>query len=239
MGTRVWQASWPMLLLAVAACALFIVLGRWQWQRGEYRSAQWASFASTDTAPRDADATQIGTLPRFTRIRLRGRFDGEHQFLLDNISEGGRAGYYVVTPLLTEAGPAVLVNRGWLPGTGYRERLPDVTVPADPTPRTITGRIGALPAAGIAAGRMPPADGPWPRVASFPDEAQLAAALPYPVARGIVLLDDAPGEPELVRNWRPPGLDPNRHYAYAVQWWAFAVLAVVLLAALNFRRKPR
>jgi surfeit locus 1 family protein len=41
----------------------------------------------------------------------------------------------------------------------------------------------------------------------------------------------------LSRNWRPPGLEPARHYAYAVQWWAFAVLALVLLIVLNLRRK--
>lgn len=229
-------SSWPMLALTIAACVLFLALGRWQWQRGDYRSAQWQSFERQDGV-RDADVATLGTLPRYTRVRLQGRFDGDHQFLLDNISEGGRVGYYVLTPLITAGGAAVLVNRGFVAGTGYRERLPDVGLAADRPARTVTARVGMLPVAGLASGSVPPpSTGPWPRVASFPSEADLAAALPYPLAPGVLLLDDA-ADDGLLRHWQPPGLEPERHYAYAVQWWAFAVLAVVLFVVLNLRKK--
>jgi surfeit locus 1 family protein len=231
---------WPWLLLTVAACVLFVSLGRWQWQRGEYRTRQWQAFeasASADAATREVRAAELAGLSRFTRVRLTGRFDGEHQFLLDNISQGGRVGYDVVTPLRLDDGSAVLVNRGFVAGTGRREQLPDVTLAATDVTRAVAGRIGALPVAGIAAGRVPPpASGPWPRVASFATEADLAAALPYAVAPGVLLLDGA--DPDgYVRDWRPPGLEPARHYAYAVQWWAFAALALVLFVVLNRRRK--
>jgi len=186
---------------------------------------------------REGTAVQLAGLARFTRVRLTGRFDDEHQFLLDNISQGGRAGYDVVTPLKLDDGSAVLVNRGFVAGTGHREQLPDVAIGAGERARTVIGRVGALPVAGIAAGRVPPpSTGPWPRIASFPTEADLAAALPYAVAPGVLLLDGA--DPDgYVRDWRPPGLEPARHYAYAVQWWAFAALALVLFVVLNRRRK--
>jgi surfeit locus 1 family protein len=229
-------SSLPMLALTLAACVLFVALGRWQWQRGDYRTAQWQSFEREDGV-RDADAATLGSLPRYTRVRLQGRFDGDHQFLLDNISEGGRVGYYVVTPLLTADGAAVLVNRGFVPGSGYRERLPDVAIAADAAPRTITARVGMLPVAGLASGSVPPSGtSSWPRVASFPSEADLAAALPYALTPGVLLLDDATDD-GLLRHWQPPGLEPARHYAYAVQWWAFAVLALVLFVVLNLRKK--
>ena len=54
-----------------------------------------------------------------------------------------------------------------------------------------------------------------------------------------MVLLDASDPQGYVRNWRAPGLEPARHYSYAVQWWAFAVLAVVLFVVLNFRRRPR
>lgn len=234
---------WPWLILTIAACVLFVSLGRWQWSRGEHRAEQWREFDASESATatiRDATAAELAALPRFTRVRLRGRLDGEHQFLLDNISEGGRAGYEVLTPLQLDDGAAVLVDRGWVPGSGYRQQLPDVALPAASSARSITGRIGALPVAGVAAGHVPPAaDGPWPRLASFPTHADLAATLPYPLSPGIVLLDAADAQ-GFVRHWRPPGLEPARHYAYAVQWWAFAALAVVLFVVLNRPRKsPR
>jgi surfeit locus 1 family protein len=230
---------WPWLLLTIAACALFVSLGRWQWSRGEHRAAQWSEFAASEAAGasvRDVTAAELASLPRFTRVRLRGRLDTAHQFLLDNISNEGRAGYEVLTPLRLEDGSAVLVDRGWMQGSGYRERLPDVGFDAEAAPRTITGRLGALPVAGTAAGHVPPpGEGPWPRLASFPTHADLAAVLPFALSPGVVLLDAA--DPRgYVRNWHPPGLEPARHYSYAVQWWAFAVLAVVLFVVLNFRR---
>jgi len=232
---------WPYLVLTIAACALFVALGRWQWSRGEHRAAQWREFAASEApgeVARDATAAELAALPRFTRVRLRGELDPVHQFLIDNISNEGRAGYEVLTPLRLADGSAVLVDRGWVPGSGYRERLPDVAFDAGAGPRTLTGRTGALPVAGVAAGHVPPpADGPWPRVTSFPTHEDLAAALPFALAPGVVLLDAADPQGYL-RNWHPPGLEPARHYAYAVQWWAFAALAVVIFVVLNFRRKP-
>jgi surfeit locus 1 family protein len=226
-----------MLLLTLAGCALFAVLGNWQFHRGANRSIQWSQFQNPGDGQRDVTAADLGALPIFARVRLAGTYDGEHQFLLDNISAGGRVGFYVLTPLRQPDGSAVLVNRGFIPGTGRRENLPDIALSPDTSTRVVLGRVGALPVAGLASGQLAPAPtGAWPRVASFPTLAQLGAVLPYPLAPGVVLAEDD-GGPALLREWRPPGLEPARHYAYAVQWWAFAVLALVLFITLNFRRK--
>lgn len=40
----------------------------------------------------------------------------------------GEAGFYVVTPLVRAAGPAVLVNRGWVPRRETRWSRPDGVV---------------------------------------------------------------------------------------------------------------
>jgi surfeit locus 1 family protein len=51
-----------------------------------------------------------------------------------------------------------------------------------------------------------------------------------------VLLDG--GAPHgYAREWRPPGIEPRRHYSYAVQWWSFAVLTAVLWIVLALRRR--
>ena len=52
-----------------------------------------------------------------------------------------------------------------------------------------------------------------------------------------VLLLDADSGPGFVREWQPPGLPPERHIGYAVQWWAFALLLVGLFVGLNVKRK--
>jgi surfeit locus 1 family protein len=39
-----------------------------------------------------------------------------------------------------------------------------------------------------------------------------------------------------VREWAPPGMPPDRHFSYAIQWWGFAVVLLVIYFGLNFRK---
>jgi cytochrome oxidase assembly protein ShyY1 len=233
---RTFTPRWYFALLTAAAVALFAWLGSWQWNRGEYRSAQLQSFARGDASTIEATAAALQDLPRFAHVAVRGQFDGERQVLLDNISHDGAPGYEVLSLLRLPDGSSLLVNRGWLPFTGYRGQLPDVRLSADGLQR-ITGRLSTLPVAGIASGRQPPAaTGSWPRVTSFPTHDQLQQILGVRLLEPVLLLDADSG-PGYVRDWHPPGIPPERHYAYAVQWWAFALLALGLFTGLNLKRR--
>ncbi len=223
-------------MLTAAAVPAFIALGFWQWHRGEHRSAQWQQFRRGDAPAVQAPAAALAQLPQFTRVRVTGRFDAAHQFLLDNISHGGGPGYDVLSVLVLQDGSRLLVDRGWVPFTGYRERLPDVAFDAATAPPSLTGRISQLPVAGLAAGReAPPLDGPWPRLTSFPDMQQVSAAYGKTLLPVLLLLDADSG-PGYVRDWQPPGISPQRNFSYAIQWWSFAVLAVGLLVGLNLKK---
>ena len=224
-------------LVALVLAALFVRLGVWQWQRGEERSAAATRFAHGADTVLELGTRDPGETPLYQRIGVEGELDTIHQFLLDNRTFEGRAGYEVLTPLLRASAPALLVDRGWVPFTGSRARLPDVTVTAG-GPLRLTGRVAVLPSPGLASGRAAPAGtGPWPKVTSYPDMAQLAAALGQPLSSRILLLD--PAAPDgYVRAWQPPGLPPLRHFSYAVQWWSFALATLVLWAVLSRRTLP-
>lgn len=215
---------------------LFISLGFWQWNRGLHRREVWDQFARGDQAAVETTAAGLAQLPPFTRVRLSGEFDPAHQFLLDNISHGGAPGYEVLTPLRLADGSSMLVNRGWVPFSGYREQLPDVGIDAARVPLFLTGRLATLPVPGLASGRVPPpVDGPWPRLTSFPDMPQLGRALGQPL-QPVVLLLDADSGPGYLRDWKPPGISPDRNFSYAVQWWSFALLAAAMFVGLNLKR---
>ncbi len=169
---------------------------------------------------------------------LQGSYDGQHQFLLDNMSHAGRPGYEVLTPLQLADGRTVIVNRGWVALSASRARLPEIGLDAT-APVTALGRLDDLPVAGIALGHVAPAPGTaWPKLTSFPTMADLAAALGRPLEPRQLLLD-ADQPLGYVRDWRPSGLGPARHLAYAVQWWTFAALALGLYVYLNWRKSPR
>jgi len=237
IGPRAFAPSWLMTALVVLACAAFISLGQWQWRKGQLRQAEWERFARGADSVRALGVSGLNEVPRFQRVSLAGRYDGAHQFLLDNMSYQGRPGYEVLTPLIRPDGRTALVNRGWVPFTGVRAQLPEVRLEA-PEVMSITGRSDELPVAGLASGRAPPeVQGSWPKVTSFPEMPQLAQALSRPLEARIVLLD--PDQPHgYVRDWQPPGMSPLRHLAYAIQWWAFAGLSVILWLTLTFKRPP-
>jgi surfeit locus 1 family protein len=226
--------------LALLVALLCAALGVWQYRRGLGREAEWARFARGADALVDLGSRALTDVPLYQRVRLGGQLDGAHQFLLDNRTWHGRAGYEVLTPLArreppTRPEPAVLlVDRGWVPFVGTRARLPDVSLCAAP-PAELTGRLASLPSPGLALGRAAPAAAaPWPKVTSYPDTDQLARALGVPLAARILLLD--PQQPcGYVRDWEPRGLPPLRHLAYAIQWWTFAALALVLWILLSHR----
>ena len=247
IGRRVFSPSWLMTVAAALLFVAFISLGRWQWGRAEQKRVIWDQFA------RGADVAQpLATRPleqwlRFQHVQLHGRWHAERQFLLDNRIIDGAAGYEALTPFELADGRWLLVNRGWLRFNGHREQLPDVTMPAQaqnalpPEPGamiSLRGRLDLLPSAGLATGRAAPAAaGPWPRVTSYPRMDELAAVLGHPLQGRVLLLD--PNEADgFVRRWQPPGVSPDTHWSYAIQWWCFAALLLVLYVVLNTRRLP-
>jgi surfeit locus 1 family protein len=232
---RVFAPSWPMTLLTLILLVLFVSLGRWQWHRGEAKQAVWSAYERNDADPSPNARVDFDTAARFKTVALRGHFEPGRQFLLDNRSHDGMPGYEVLTPFALGDGRRILVNRGWVPFAGYRDRLPDVSF-ADATSTIVKGRLDELPTPGLASGRAPPEAGnAWPKLTSFPTHDELEAALRDRIARRILLLD--PKAPNgYVREWSPPGMPPERHFSYAIQWWGFAVVLLVLYFGLNLRK---
>lgn len=229
-------------MLMLVALVAFARLGVWQLHRAAEKQALLTQFESGEINTVATVAMSSGdtdSLPRYQRVELHGRYDGEHQVLLDNMpSAQGQAGYRVLTPVALEQGGWLLVDRGWLPLGATRSELPDTTI--DDKARTIVGRLDELPEPGVRPGDNPPTNpaASWPRVLSFPRYEELARALSRPLQRRIVLLDAA--QPDgYERVWQAHfGFGPERHVAYAAQWFALAVAAVMIYLMMSLQREP-
>jgi len=235
LGRSVFAPSAGFTLATLLLCALFIRLGVWQWHKGIQRQEEWSRFARGADRLIALDERAVGDVPLYQRVSVTGRLDGAHQFLLDNRTHGGRAGYEVLTPLRRAKAPVLLIDRGWVPFSGTRARLPDISLEGA-APVTLSGRIAQLPSPGLASGRAAPdARAAWPKLTSYPSVAELGAALGTPLAARIVLLD--PQAPfGYLRDWQPPGMAPLRHLSYAIQWWCFATLALIVWAIMSTRK---
>lgn len=236
-GRRHFSPSPALTLLMLVLCVLFIALGRWQWRRGHLHAAEHAQFERGAHEVITLGSRPLEQVPADQRVSVTGTYDPTHQFLIDNMSYRDVDGYQVLTPLQRPGGQVVLVNRGWVPFLGSRADLPDLSIKAA-GPVTIMGRVGNLPSAGLASGRAPPPDsGPWPRVTSFPTIAQLSSVLGQPLEPRVILLD--PQVPDgYVRDWHPPGIPAMQNFAYAFEWWCFAVAALVMWVVLS-AQKPK
>jgi len=235
LGSSVFAPSAGFTVATLLLCALFIRLGVWQWHKGIERQEEWSRFARGADRVIALDERAVGDVPLYQRVSVTGRLDGAHQFLLDNRTHRGRAGYEVLTPLRRAEAAVLLIDRGWVPFSGTRTSLPDVSLQAA-APVTLSGRIAQLPSPGLASGRAAPeARAAWPKLTSYPSVAELSAALGTPLAARIVLLD--PQAPfGYLRDWQPPGMAPFRHLAYAIQWWCFATLALIGWAIMSTRK---
>ncbi len=237
IGNRLFAPpAWAVLLTGVALAA-FVGLGYWQLGRAREKQALFDAFMAAGEDTVDASDLPFEQLARYQRIRLHGSYDSTRQVLLDNMpSVSGQPGYRVLTPFERSDGRGwVIVDRGWLPLGATREDLPELTVGM--RDRDVTGTLDQLPVPGLRVGpAATPGASEWPRVMLFPTESDLESALGVDVESRIVLLDA--GAPDgYERKWRPSlGFGPERHLGYAIQWFAFALVATVLFVALNLQR---
>jgi surfeit locus 1 family protein len=235
IGSRIFSPGAFTTLLTVVLIALLISLGRWQLRRAEEKRVMFESFAA------GADATLLidaGTphARRYQHIEAVGHYDEARQVLIDNMVNAERAGYFVITPFALTGGGWLLVNRGWVPLGRSRADLPPITVGGDT--RRVRGRADNMPSPGIQMGAKAELSPPFPVVAAFPSQSEIARLLhesSWTSAADLLLLD--PTEPDgYARTWSAPGFPPMRHVAYAVQWFALALTLFILYVVANLRR---
>jgi cytochrome oxidase assembly protein ShyY1 len=223
------RPSWIGLLLAAFAVAAGCVgLGNWQLDRlADRQDFNAAVELAQDAGPVPAASLLSADQPvdseaQWRRVTATGRYDVANEVLLRGQLDTGRAGFHVLTPLVTDDGTALLVNRGWIPidRRGDATSAPDVPPPPEGDV-SVLGRVRQLQP--VRAARAVPT-GDSVTLASV-DLLELADDLPYPMFSAYVeLLEQQPSgqaQPEPVD---PPELSAGPHLAYAVQWFLFSGL---------------
>ena len=207
-------------LLAAAVCAR---LGVWQLGRLRERRAANAVALSARSAPPVRLAGSVGDSGVVNRrVLARGTYDHAHDIVIRGQVYRGVPGVEIVSPLVLadELNTAVLVNRGFVPApdavtvdpSTFKEsgeqRVEGIAFPLD----TVSGlplRRGSLTT--------------WARL----DRDAIEAHLPYRIFPFYIRQTPDSALPRFPRRLDPPALDDGPHLNYAIQWFAFAVMAVV------------
>lgn len=224
------QRSAVFLILAALAAAAFLRLGLWQLDRHAQRAARNAAIlASLDQPPLQLpEDGPIGEWDDYRRAQATGRFDPSNQVLLMNRPYRDQPGYHLVTPLLLgEDGPAVLVDRGWIPQEAENpERLADYVTEE---PVAVSGRLLPSQPEPSWSALADPTPAPGERRVNWRalNIATIQQQVPYSLAP-LYLEQSVPLNRPGAAPIPAPELELSAgpHLGYAIQWFAFAVIAV-------------
>lgn len=225
-----WLVSHVLVLALVVA---MVIAGLWQInrhsERGERndlvteRAAQAPVALGLIAAP--GTPTSIGEDEQFRRVTVTGEYRPEDEVLIRNRTYEGSPGWWVLTPLVTDEGWAVAVNRGWI-SLAFE---PDAARPGTEAPTGVVEIVGTIQPARVAEG-FQVADPEEGRLSTLgrPDVERLAAQVDYQMSPVVLRVDEASASTGtgLPVPLSLPSLDAGPHASYAVQWFIFTLIAL-------------
>jgi surfeit locus 1 family protein len=219
-------------LLALAAFAGLVGLGTWQLQRRVWKLNLIAEVDARVHAPPTAApgppawSKVTAATDAYRRVSVAGVFENDKETLVQAVTDLG-PGFWVMTPLQSDRGFTVLINRGFVPP----ERADSRTRPKGELrgPVLVTGLLRVSEPKGGFLRRNAPLQGRW----YSRDVAAIAVARGLPTGQTAPYFIDADATPN------PGGLPvggltviafPNSHLVYALTWYGLALLLAVGVA---------
>ena len=227
-----WRTArwWFVTVVALIAMAVTARLGVWQSDRAQQKEGlhhlqqTQALLAPLTNAAFESPMDAAQGLHR--RVSLQGVWRPEHTVFLQNRSQNGVPGFWVLTPLQLSPSSMVLVQRGWAP----RDRVSSEVLPPIETPPglvEVQGRWVAPPSRMVELTREEAA--PAPRSSAIRQNLDVNAwAAEMKLSILATVLQTGSASEGLARDWAPAlsGADKNRGYAF--QWFALSGLVAVL-----------
>jgi len=246
----------PKLIPTLVTLLLFpalISLGLWQLDRAEEKRVidHGIQLAIAKT-PLKLNDTKLGSETAneallkevYRPITVKGKYDNNNQFLLDNRTHLGKPGYHVLTPFIFESSTqsdnksssyAVLINRGWITYNGTRDNIPSIDVESNN--REILGQLKQVNRAIVLndADKKVVQKSNNPKLIQSIQIAELNKELDYELLPVIIELNkqDKDG---FIREWQPYYGSIDKHNAYALQWFAMAAILLFLFIRLNTKK---
>ncbi len=246
------KPGWILSHIFVLACVIaFVSLGLWQLRRLDERKSYNAEVAAAEALPPElvttllpdgaaSTAEQVDAVV-YRTVQVTGTYAVDQQVLVQNRTNGGAPGFWVLTPLVQADGTAVVINRGWVP-INYTVEGPWTDF--DPPTGTVSV-LGMLqvpqvrPTSGLITGPSDAAEGVLrslarvdvPRLQQQVDEQLL------PIYVNLQAQDPAQAGP-LPEPLPEPELSEGPHLNYAGQWFIFALLTCIVYPLL-LRRVAR
>lgn len=221
----------PVAVLVAAGIVFLLLmgLGIWQVQRLAWKTdliarvdARVAAAPVAAPGPAEWDALTEENA-EYRRVTVAGDYRPDSDVLVQAVTERG-PGFWVMTPLRTQDGWTVLVNRGFVAA----DRRDDRPLPAGT--QTVTGLLRLSQPGGAFLRANDPRAGRW----YSRDTQAIAATLGLPRAAPYFIDADRAGEGQQPVGGMTVIAFRNNHLSYALTWFAMAgLLAFLTLRALR------
>ena len=232
---RQFQFRWIPFIAMVVLMAVFVRLGLWQWTKGldvEHQVALRDARSAVNPlllGSQLVDAKDVDG----TSVVVRGHYDAQQQFFLDNQQHQGRPGVHVITPLQIDGTHVrVLVNRGWVGWGASRSVLPQVPVP--------TGLVEIHGRAVVPSQKAPvfvtESVGDTGALHTRIRLDQIQAAQNYPFQPIVIWQVSTDARDGLVREWPELTDKAPMHKGYAAQWFLMAALLLAFFVRSSYRK---
>lgn len=228
-----WQPNSKILLFSALFLPLLLILGYWQLLRADEKQEIVNQYQTNRQQPSLTDAQMLdnGQDYQYRQAAIQGEADNERVIILDNRVKYGRPGYEVLQAItISGSAKKLLINRGWVPADLNRSILP--VIPSLTGNIQLRGYLYRTLKGGyrLDDGVQNLAQGPS-RVGWITVERaeQLFGESFYPYQ--LRLDSDSVGA--LETGWPTVSIYPEKHIAYAVQWFAMAVTLFILTLIAN------
>ncbi|MDB4038272.1 SURF1 family protein [Candidatus Thioglobus sp.] len=223
-------------ILITATFAFLVSLGFWQLERADDKRSIEASITQANTGSVELIKKEEGLQSKeYYEVRLQGKYLSDKQFIYDNQIVDQVSGYYVLTPYALEGqSKAILINRGFIPWNGRRDKLADIVIGQE------TREIKVQISKPIKRMELKPSEVgiQFPVLIQSIDLQDMADRAKVDFSSVIGLLD-ASASNGFIRKWEPYTGSIEKHIGYAVQWFLMAlVLAIIgIRIAIKQRKK--
>ena len=222
--------------LIIATIVFLVSLGLWQLDRADQKRTIEAAILNANTGPVELIANGRELLDKeYFHVRLQGNYLSDKQFIYDNQIVDQVSGYYVLTPfILTDQLGVILVNRGFIPWNGQRERLADIAV--DSVSREIKVQVSnpikrmELKATDVSR--------QFPVLIQAIDFDVLEEVSKLKFVKVVGLLDPSSSD-GYVRKWEPYTGSIEKHIGYAIQWFLMALVLAIIGLRIGLKRRKK
>lgn len=228
---RCFTFNWLKTLGVILLSLFFIYLGLWQLNRADEKKSMLK--AEQHLSAKIPIKWQANIKPKqYQKIIVQGQYLSQ-TLLLDNQHYEHQFGYNVLTPLLLPDGKIVLIDRGWIKGNLDRRKLPAITFPNKSL--QLLGQVYYPSSKNWVLGQILEEKTPSLAVIEQIDPVKISQFLHKSVYPFIIRLNKLEKD-GYIREWSIISMSPMRHKAYALQWFAMALVIWLIFIGLSLKK---